>query len=74
MVISILKYLFFNLYCQLQVVNRFKYGKMEIHRYNRDLNTHLRLGEMVYSNMQCNISNTDKQKYISHMYAIDVYD
>ena len=45
-------------------------------------NTHLRFGEMVYSNMQsiksfsaisykCNISNTDKQKYISHMYAID---
>ena len=40
---------------------------------------------MVYSNMQYighylqfrkkrNISNYDKQKYISHMYAIDVYD
>ena len=24
--------------------------------------------------LKCNISNSDKQKYISHMYAIDVYD
>ena len=40
---------------------------------------------MVYSNMhsikalsailyKCNISNSDKQKYISDMYAVDVYD
>ena len=40
---------------------------------------------MVYSNMQsiklvfaiskkCNISNSEKQKYISNMYVIDVYD
>ena len=40
---------------------------------------------MIYSNMQsikslsaillkCNISNSDKQIYISHMYVIDVYD
>ena len=40
---------------------------------------------MVYSNMQSvksvsaiskkgNISNSDKQKYISHMYLIDAYD
>ena len=77
MVISILKYLFFNLYCQLQVVN--ENSSLEW----RSFYTYLRLGEIVYSNMlsiksssaiSCNISNPDKQKYISHMYAIDVYD
>ena len=85
MVISILKYLFFNLYCQLQVVNSLKYVKWQFIIRIEIFNKHLRLGEMVYSNMQsikslsalskkCNISHSDKQKYISHMYAIDVYD
>ena len=82
---DILKYLFFDLYSQVQVVNSQKYVKTEFIIRIDIFNTHLRLGEMVYSNMQSikslsaisykrNISNFDKQKYISHMYAIDVYD
>ena len=52
MLISILKYLFFNLYCQLQVVNSLKYVKMEFIIRIENINTDLRLGEMVYSNIQ----------------------
>ena len=72
-------------YLQLQIINRFKYGKMEIHHKNRDLYCTFKVGNMVYYNMQsiqlffanfvnqCNVSNSDEQKYILQMSAIDVY-
>ena len=37
---------------QLQIMNRFKYGKMEIHHLNRDIYRTFKVGNMVYYNMQ----------------------
>ena len=37
---------------QLQIINRFKYGKMEIHHKNRGLYRRFKVGNMVYYNMQ----------------------
>ena len=39
-------------YLQLQIINRFKYGKMEIHHKNRDLYRTFKVENMVYYNMQ----------------------
>ena len=39
-------------YPQLQIINIFKYGKMEIHHYNRDLYHTFKVENMVYYNMQ----------------------
>ena len=39
-------------YVQLQIINRFKCGKMEIHHSNRDLYRTFKVGIMVYYNMQ----------------------
>ena len=39
-------------YLQLQIINMFKYGKMEIHHKNRDLYRTFKFGNMVYYNMQ----------------------
>ena len=39
-------------YLQLQIINRFKYGKMEIHHLNRDLYRTFKVGNMVYYNIQ----------------------
>ena len=45
MSISIFKYLFYYFYRHLQVINSFKYVKMEIHRLNRDLYYTFKVGE-----------------------------
>ena len=37
---------------QLQIIDRFKYGKMEIHHQNRDLYLTFKVGNMVDYNMQ----------------------
>ena len=39
-------------YLQLQIINRFKYGKMDIHHLNRDLYRTFKVGNMVYYNIQ----------------------
>ena len=39
-------------YLQLQIINRFKYGKMEIRPKLRDLYRTVKVGNMVYYNMQ----------------------
>ena len=81
---------YFNIYfttihLQLQIINRFKHGKMEIYHLNRDLYRTFKVGNMFYYNMQsiqlffanfikqCNVSSSAEQKYISQMSAIDVY-
>ena len=39
-------------YLQLQIINRFKYGKMEIHHKNSDLYRTFKVGNMVYYEIQ----------------------
>ena len=54
MLISILKYLFFNLHfhCQLYVVDSVNMSKWKFIIIIEIFSTRLRLGEMAYSNMQ----------------------
>ena len=72
-------------YLQLQVINGFKYEKMKVIIKMGIFITHLRLGNMVYSNIfnkvsicnfvkkKYNISSSNEQKCILLMSAVDVY-
>ena len=77
MSISIFKYLFYCFYRQLQVINTFKYVKLEIHHLNKDWGTWFILICNLYSHYlqfckKYTISYAEEQKYISHISAIDV--
>ena len=65
MLISVLTYLFYYLYRQLQVINSFKYVEMEFHHENRDISFHtFKVGEpglFLYATLRVIVCNFVKE-------------